>query len=243
MTPCFFFNTRPVVQNGDQHSCPVPLPFMCLGDVEGQSPPIIHRFDRIHYEVGDDLADLGREAGNLSRVIIPFKYADFLALQFSAVEQQNAFEQLLHVDGNRCYRLTVKPKCLLHDLLHAPKFLLRGLQILSVSLAQARALVQQIEQIVHRFERIVQLVRDCCGDPACTGESFTRAQRLLSTQALRDVTKGEYSADQLPMMLDGSNVVLHREPSASDSEIIFPYVCGSSVSRGLQDWAVVPAVP
>ena len=69
--------------------------------MQSQTAPVVHGFDGINNQVRNNLANLGRKARDLAGVIIAFNYTYLLALELSAVEQENALEKFSQVDGNR----------------------------------------------------------------------------------------------------------------------------------------------
>ena len=89
----------------------------------------------------------------------------------------------------------MEAECLLYDLPHAPQLLFRSLQIIAFFLAEIGALVKQKKQIVDRFKRIVQLVRDGCGNSPGSGQLFTCSERLFSPPALSNIAEREHRPD------------------------------------------------
>ena len=80
--------------------------------------------------------------------------------------------------------LAIEAQRLAHDVTHTAQLLIRHSQIPSGDRWQSRFVQRQVDQIAHRLQWIVDLMRHRCGQPSCRRQLLRSAQQILCRLAL-----------------------------------------------------------
>ena len=161
------FHARTGVGAGHAHAALSSSPVVRRADIEQNSTAGRHGIDRVADQVGEHLAQLPAQAehlrGGLAKAPL---HRDLRRVDLALVEHQHGLQQLRQADHHRQRGLFVKTQRLLRNLRHAGDLVLRHLRVLFGFVIQRVVVPQQVEQVRHAFQGIVDLMRDGCRQPA-----------------------------------------------------------------------------
>ena len=146
-----------------------------------------HAVNRVADQVVEDLANVALVAGELDVLGIGPFYADVEVVEAGAIEQQHFFQQGLGVHQHGPGGLPVKAECLGGDLGDAGQLAIRRFQIVAGLLGKITIKPDQVEQVGHGFERVVDFVRDGGGKLPDGGELLRLQQHALGAFLLAEI--------------------------------------------------------
>src|SRR5206468_5590494 len=153
------------------------------GDAEGAT--LGHRLGRVEEEVQEDLLQLIRRAADRWQLGVELARDHYLrGAQLLRDERFSLVDERVHVHLRDDLRRAVQPEHLAEDARHALRLPLRDVEKTALLfLARDRA-AEQVERVLHRLERVVDLVRDRRGETAGGRELLGLQEHLLEPAAL-----------------------------------------------------------
>jgi len=132
----------------------------------------------IRDKIGNDLLQLSRPAMDWRTWCCVVLDGDVLSPELVREQRQHILDQLGYIELVGGARLAVKTERLPRDVRNAIKLLLSQREIVDCLLRNSRPQLRQEDQVVHRFQRIVDLVCNRRGETLSL-EEFARISDLL----------------------------------------------------------------